>query len=490
MAGACRSESIRYVSLQGAHTAPYASWADAATNLQDALNVSLPGDTVLVADGVYAGPEAIIQTPVCLRSVNGPESTILNGGGHRAISILTNATVEGFTITGGSARNGGGVLMSDGLLLGCHVVSNTASLKGGGIHCLYRGRVENCRISGNCLIGNDGGGGVCCEYGGEIVRCTITFNKASQRGGGVYCDRGQPSVRNCVITDNTARYGGGIMFFTTAGAQYQAGYAESCLIARNTAEMRGGGGYGNLAGDFYNCTIVDNTASNAGGGVFFMADAWSFGLCANSIIYDNNAPSGMNHYNAGAYFFSCCTVPSASATCLSDAPEFLDRLQGDYRLSSHSPCINAGDAAWADLAGLDLDGRARLSDEGLEIGAYEYAVSQPEEIDSDSDGDGMSDEDELRAGTNPAQADSVFIIQSVETLSAGGMQTASTEEDQKAMVVRWASAEGRLYTVWRSTHLLEGFVAIQSRIAATPPENVYLDRLDDRSASFYRITVE
>jgi hypothetical protein len=430
------AESSHYVSPQGSHRAPYSSWTDAATNIQAAVDVCQSGDTVWVGDGLYVGTEICIRTPISLKSVNGPDATVLQGtGAGRVLSILTDATVDGFTLTGGSAVNGAGAMMLDGTLIRCHVTSN----------------------------------------------------KASQRGGGVYCDRGYPAVRNCVITDNTARYGGGIMFFTTAASKYQVGYAESCLIARNTAELKGGGGYGNLSGDFYNCTIVNNIASNAGGGVFFLADQYSYGLCANSIIYDNEAPSGMNHYNAGAYFFSCCTVPSMGSDCVEEVPQFREPWRGDYRLASSSPCINAADPFWADLGGLDLDGRPRFLGEGIEIGAYESVAEQI----VDTDGDGMSDADEVRAGMDPFRADSIFAIQALGTTVCVEEKTVGAPSQPEVITLRWASAEGRSYTVWRSFNLLEGFVAIQSHLVATPPANVYEDALDDSHPSaYYRITVE
>jgi hypothetical protein len=96
----------------------------------------------------------------------------------------------------------------------------------------------------------------------------------------------------------------------------------------------------------------------------------------------------------------------------------------------------------------------------------------------DWDIDGVGDGDEWAADTDPTDPLSFFYIWSAET---GGRTN--------AVVLRWPSAWGRTYNLYRFTNLLDDSVWIGTNLPATPAENVYTDRLDRAAALFYKLGV-
>ena len=136
----------RYVVAPGAPGAnpelPYDTWAKAATNIQLAVDAASAGETIWVSNGTYkaTGAGAVVASvttmvyiakDVILRSVNGPDVTILDGGypdiTNRPVSVNSaGAVFSGFTVVNGYSGRAGGIHIgiNGGMVSNCVVCSN------------------------------------------------------------------------------------------------------------------------------------------------------------------------------------------------------------------------------------------------------------------------------------------------------------------------------------------------------------------------------
>jgi len=102
----------------------------------------------------------------------------------------------------------------------------------------------------------------------------------------------------------------------------------------------------------------------------------------------------------------------------------------------------------------------------------------------DTDGDGMTDFQEWKAGTNPQDRDSKFMVYSD---SPAGDEASSGGK----IVVTWKSLPNRTYTVKRADDLSVGFYPIMSGITGAPPVNSFVDTTaTGKGPYFYKIVVE
>jgi hypothetical protein len=340
--------AVRHVDLNNSGPlAPYTSWATAATNIQDAVDAAVPGDLILVTNGIYqtgrrlavgsTSNRVAVTKAVTVQSVNGPSDTVIKGfwvpgttngiGAVRGVYLTNGAVLSGFTVTGGATQFGGDT--------------------GGGVRC----QSASATISNCVLIGNaspDGGG----AYQGTLRRCTIANNRALSNGGGTYSS----VLNSCIVVSNQSGYVGGAAM---------GGELNNCLVYGNWAASSGGGTY--YALHLNNCTVVNNSTGSEGGGIYTSS-------VSNCIVYYNSAgASGTENIFNSTAVYNCCTTPTTFMPPgnFSQAPVFVNLAGNDFHLQPWSPCINAGNNAGAPWS-TDLDGNPRIVNGAVDVGAYEF----------------------------------------------------------------------------------------------------------------------
>jgi hypothetical protein len=176
-------------------------------------------------------------------------------------------------------------------------------------------------------------------------------------------------------------------------------------------------------------------------------------------------------------------------------PLFVDPANGNLRLQSNSPCINAGLNAYAP-AGLDLDGNPRIVGGTVDVGAYEfqaptsflsYAWLQQYGLPTDGsadyadpDGDGLNNWQEWRAGTDPTNPLSVLRLMTPVPGPSG-------------ISVSWLSVDTRTYFLERSTNLIvaPAFLPFSSNIVGQAGTTTLLDTNPAGIGPvFYRVGVQ
>ena len=94
--------TIRFVSHTGTSTPPYTTWETAADSIQKCINISVFGDTIYVANGVYQ--EQVVMIPWLSLIGSGSDSTaintqaLVNSNGFVAVKVKDSCLFKGFQI--------------------------------------------------------------------------------------------------------------------------------------------------------------------------------------------------------------------------------------------------------------------------------------------------------------------------------------------------------------------------------------------------------
>ncbi|MCK4695533.1 MAG: hypothetical protein KAT74_07210, partial [Candidatus Cloacimonetes bacterium] len=268
--------------------------------IQQGIDVSVDGDTVLVQPGTYVeninynGKNITVSSLfLTTQDTTYISQTLIDGNQNGSVVTFeseedTTAVLCGFIITNGNSENyGGGIFcsFSNPCIKNVIIEDNYAAESGGGLFFSSIGNsyinLENVIISSN--FSNSYGGGISAHSNLHCENVIITCNTAYNCGGGIY-SRDNLNLVNVTVSFNCT--------FGNGGGIYQSGFInfENTIVTNNTAYNSGGGIY--YAGgipQIKNVIIKNNIAYESGGGIFFydIVDA-NFNIDDRCSIYMNN----------------------------------------------------------------------------------------------------------------------------------------------------------------------------------------------------------
>jgi len=371
-------QSILYVTSTGGGTQDGSSWINSlpGTSLQTAINnVTLSGQ-VWVAKGTYTltasltmrddvaiyGGFAGTETSINDRDLANNISIIYGGSLHNVINNATTlqltATLDGFTISGGSYA----ILYTKGGTFNNCIFSNNT---GYGLYCCT-GNFTNCKVTN-----------IKGTYAIAVYSCGGTFTNLVVTNNQYAVDGNTATFTNCIISNNTENgISTGSANFTNCiisnnlknGVQQATGTFTNCIISGNQT------GIMNSQAKFYNCDIINNTISGV--------DASGTCTITNCIIWGNGKQ--VQYTTSGTTFTNCAIQGGYTLTSgdggnnlalnadngASDGTQF-SNIKNDWSLSSSSPCIDKGKPS-VNTSTTDILGNVRTTGSVIDIGAVEY----------------------------------------------------------------------------------------------------------------------
>jgi len=279
-----------------------------------------------------------------------------------------------------SGVRGGGMYIYAGNLImtGCTFVRNISGDGGGGMYIESNGSplISNCVFSENSIY--DGSGGGLQNIGSlTLINCQFTNNSAPWSIGGGMSNEGDSTLTNCIFAENSSGYGAGIHSMSGTATLI------NCLLKKNSAATWGGGLCSvSSAVSLINCTFGSNL-SPLGSGLACRSPTNvpdSNVTITNSILWDQNGEIWIDDDSTVAISYSDIQGGWSGAGNIDTNPLFINPAGGNYHLRLKSPCINTGNnSAVPPSITTDLDGKPRIINGTVDMGAYEY-VFQPSRI--------------------------------------------------------------------------------------------------------------
>jgi hypothetical protein len=343
------------------------SWADAFTDLNNALSVVNTGELWVAEGTYYPGASGVTSSTFSLKNnltlyggFLGWETLLSERDPNVHLSILSGDLDQSGTLTANDAECVVSAIdvVNTAILDGFCITGGNATNQGGGINFNATGTgtfdpvIKNCNIYGN--YGNHGGGVNINNYylnanlAPKFTNCKIHHNKALGWGGGIRLSAigdplslVSPVFENVLIYADSSQTGGAISY------EQSVGYIDATFI---------------------NCTVANNpgandlamqTYGNPGGLTFKNCILNNIDMYATDTIASFNSNFDIDDT---AYF--------AGTNNVYDAPMFINPSTGDYRPGCSSQAVNGGNNAYVTQL-IDLAGVTRIIGLAVDMGAYE-----------------------------------------------------------------------------------------------------------------------
>ncbi len=319
--------------------------------IQQGIDASVDGDTVLVQPGTYVeninfnGHNIVVGSLfLTTEDTSYISSTIIDGNQAGTVvkfngSFDNTTVISGFTIQNGRDHNySAGIFCPQGAnptIINNIITGNwlfTEFLAGAGISCYGSSPlIANNRISDNVSIGivpGYGGGIGCTSNSNPLIIGNIIVNNRADYGfgGGIFCYESSPIISGNLIKSNEADFGGGI----------------SCTFSVPL---------------IINNTIVGNTSTIWGGGIL-CADL-SYPSIKNNIVWDNGPDQiYIDEYSSPEITYNDIEGGWDGQGNIDCDPLFCDPANDNYFLQTNSCCVGAGE-------------------DGVDIGAFGVGCADP-----------------------------------------------------------------------------------------------------------------
>jgi hypothetical protein len=383
--------TVRFVSKTGTSTPPYLTWQTAADSIQKCINISVFGDTIYVANGVYQ--EQVVMIPGLSLIGAGTDSCLIDSRqlvtmqNYKTIDMKNSCLIKGFYILTSNDFDYGSGIWAEGQ--NGIITANKFSNANTGIDLynsniqVYKNNFFNLRFgigvfNSNSVVRKNeifiltNTGGVSCIYidaFSDSYQPIIDSNYiVSILGNGIRKSIGaSPIIKNNII--QFVQYGSQAMYLSTSVSSK----VYNNLILIGTAQS------GIYNYDVLNLEVMNNyiigSETNSPQGMY----VWSPNVVKNNVVSNTVQGIGVgatqnlvvqyNNFwnnNANAVGFTPDTTNlSVDPMVVND-----DTTQGelDFHLQAYSPLIDAGDPTI-----LDRDGSR--SDIGLYGGPYGWTYT-------------------------------------------------------------------------------------------------------------------